>query len=476
MKNKNYIYSKIILLSGLLFISTVSCEREYEDAEFATFPDIGEVFDDAPIAMGSDFYFPYGGSKPTAWSVDSEVSYMGSASMRIDVPNANDPEGNYAGAIFRVDGEGSGRDLSGFDALTFYAKASQAVTIGEIGFGEDFGENKYVTTLAGVDLTTNWTQYIIPIPDASKLLQERGMIRYAAAGIGEPGLEVGYTFWIDEVKFEKLGTIAQAKPEILNGEDVDEQISSGATIDLAQRGLTQTFNLASGTNQTVNAAPSYFTFTSSDIEVARVNELGLVSIVGEGDATITASIGGVRAQGSLNLTTTGDYLHAPIPTLDPSRVISIFSDAYTNVPVDFLNGYWEPFQTTLSEEKIIDNDNIVEYTEFNFVGNQFANPTVDATDKSTLHINMIINDESIPSNLDFLISIVDFGADGVDGGDDDTRQQVFFKSSDFVEGEWSTLEIPITLTNKNNIGLIIYENVNGSPLTKFTLDNIYFHN
>ena len=37
--------------------------------------------------------------------------------MRIDVPNANDPEGNYAGAIFRV--EGQGRDLSGYNALTF---------------------------------------------------------------------------------------------------------------------------------------------------------------------------------------------------------------------------------------------------------------------------------------------------------------------------------------------------------------------
>ena len=27
----------------------------------------------------------------------------------------------------------------------------------------------------------------------------------------------GYTFWIDEVKFEKLGTIAHPKPAILNG-------------------------------------------------------------------------------------------------------------------------------------------------------------------------------------------------------------------------------------------------------------------
>ena len=61
--------------------------------------------------------------------------------MRFDVPNANDPEGSYAGGILRVDG--SGRDLTEFDALTFWAKASQGVVIGEIGFGQDFGLDKY---------------------------------------------------------------------------------------------------------------------------------------------------------------------------------------------------------------------------------------------------------------------------------------------------------------------------------------------
>ena len=118
------------------------------------------------------------------------------------------------------------------------------------------------------------------------------------------------------------------------------------------------------------------------------------------------------------------------------------------------------------------------YTNFNFVGNQFANPTVDATEKSTLHLNMYIPDE-IPSDLDFLITVVDFGADAVDGGDDDTTQQVFFYASDFTADTWATLEIPITLANKTNIGLIIYENINNpttSSIESFYLDNIYFHN
>ena len=60
--------------------------------------------------------------------------------MRIDVPNVGDPLGAYAGAIFP---DYSGRDLSGFDALTFWAKGSQGATINEIGFGDEFTEDKY---------------------------------------------------------------------------------------------------------------------------------------------------------------------------------------------------------------------------------------------------------------------------------------------------------------------------------------------
>ena len=158
--------------------------------------------------MGSDFYFPFGGSKATAWSVDDNESYLGSSSMRIDVPNANDPNGNYAGAIFRV--EGGGRNLTGFDALTFWAKSSQGVGIDEIGFGQDFGENKFMVSTNGLTLSTTWTKYIIPIPDPAKLTQERGMLWYAAGTQATGGL--GYTFWLDEVRFEKLGTVAQAQP------------------------------------------------------------------------------------------------------------------------------------------------------------------------------------------------------------------------------------------------------------------------
>lgn len=469
MKTINFKLHAMPFVLGAMLIGMTGCERELSDeAVLATLPNTAEIFTDTPVGLGSDFYFPFQGSKATAWTVDNSEGYNSRASMRFDVPNASDPEGNYAGAIFRVDG--AGRDLTGYNALTFWAKASRGVTIGEIGFGQDFLENKYQVTKANLDLSTNWVKYIIPIPDASKLFDERGVFWYAAGTQNTGGY--GYTFWIDELKFENLGTIGQPQPAIFNGQDIQQNAYSG--ISLQVNGLTQTFNLGSGVNQTITAAPSYFDFMSSDTSAAVVDEQGVITIIGDGSPIITASLAGVEAEGSMTVNILGDFQLAPTPTRDASNVVSIFSDAYTNVPVDFFNGYWEPFQTTESADFVIDGNNMLGYTNFNFVGNQFANPTVDATSTPNLHLNMYIPGD-IPSNLDFLITVRDFGPDKSDGGGDDTFQQIFFNSSNFTPNTWATLEAPLTLPNKNNIGLIIYENVNGSPLKEFYLDNIYFY-
>jgi hypothetical protein len=282
----------------------------------------------------------------------------------------------------------------------------------------------------------------------------------------------GYSFWIDELKYEKLGTLEQPKPAIQNGENVVRQAFIGDQTSVT--GLTQTFSTSSGVNETVSAAPAYYDFNSSDTSVARVSELGVITIESTGAAKITASLGGVLAEGSLTLNVAGGFDFAPEPTRAAANVISIYSDAYTNVPVEFYNGFWEPFQTTLSDDFSINGDNILNYTNFNFVGNQFGSPTVDATLTPNFHVDIFIPGEIDPT-VNLLITLKDFGADGADGGGDDEIQQIFFTSADFTADSWSSFDFPITLTNKNNMGQIIYENINGSPLSNLYIDNVYFY-
>jgi hypothetical protein len=463
------------LLMSLLLI--FGCQTDDSDLQVVKRSTLAEIFTDTPIGMGSNFYFPYGpspdnppGSKFTAWTVDQEVSYKGNASMRFDVPNADDSEGNFAGAIFRVDG--GGRDLSGYDALTFWAKASQGVTISEFGFGEDFFPNKYITTLVNVSLGTNWTKIIIPIPDASKLVNEKGMLRYAAGTSGTNNK--AYTFWIDELKFEKLGTIAHPQPKIMGGLDVIQQTFIGAKIELSTKDnpLTVTFNMASGRNQTVSAAPSYFAFTSSNTGVATVNELGVVSVIGSGTSVITATLGGVNANGSLTVTSLGNLTAAPIPSQLQSNVKSVFSDTYSvATPINFDPKFGG--STTATSKLTVNNNSFLSYANNNYTGIMFGN-TIDASDLTFMHVDVYVQEAGVQIQFE----IRDIGANGVINTNENNGQPILddkdyrYTTFNSTVNGWNSFDIPLAgniANQKNNLGAII---VVGGP--NFILDNIYF--
>ena len=472
MKINNNI--KVRLFLPLLLLVVLSgCEREIsDDAVLATFSTTGDIFTDNFVGMGSDFYLPFANSKLDAFSVDNDEGFESRASYRVDVPNASDPTGNYAGAILRIDG--AGRNLSGYDALTFYARASQGVVLSEAGFGLDFLEDRYQVSAVGLSVGTNWAKYTIPIPDASKLLQERGVFWYADGTEDTNGQ--GYTLWFDEIKFEKLGTIAQPRPAIFNGADVSVQSFIGGVTSI--EGFTETFNLANGQDVTINLSPSYFTFTSSDPSIATVDAQGVVTVVGEsGTTTITASLDGVEAAGSLTLIAQGGFSTAPEPTRDPISVISIFSDVYNNAPVDFYNGFYAPFQTTTSNDFDVDGDNILNYENFNFVGIEFNQnvPTINGKLATHFHMDVYVPG-SIPSNAELRIAIVDFGGDGSFGGGDDTPIEADFSLGSAAD-QWISLDMDIKALNpKTNLAQIVLSNDGpGNAPSNFYADNMYFY-
>jgi hypothetical protein len=485
MKNLNFIDLKNTALSALICFLTISCERELSaDATLSKYSSTAEVFTDFPVGMGTSFYFPYAGgpdnpigSKLNAWTVDQTESYEGTASMRFDVPTDTDPTGNYAGGIFRIDG--AGRDLTGYDSLTFWAKASQGVTISEIGFGEDFNTfsgNKYIATMKNVSLGTNWTKYIIPIPDASKLLQERGMLRYAANSVSTNGK--AYVFWIDELKFEKLGTIARPQPKIMNGLAAIQQGSIDSKINVT--GLSQTFNMASGFNQTVSTAPYYFNFESSDPTVASVNEKGVVSILKIGTATISASLNNIAATGSLKINVGAAFVNATNPTLPQANVISVFSDAYPTL-AGFNPGFFAGANTTNITIPVYANNNHLSYNTVDFVGIGWTG-TINASSKTMLHLDVQL--KSVSSNL--RIELKDFGPDNLDNGfgaNGDTAGG-FILTNQLIKDSWVSINIPLSSftlptggggsgnPNKNNLGFVIFVSNNAAS---FLVDNIYFY-
>jgi hypothetical protein len=471
MKNIKPSFFKNLSLVFLTLAVIIGCEREIsDDSVLATFPSTGDVFIDNPVNLTDDFFIsfdPAEGANTEGFGTDNNVAYAGTSSIRIDVPAPNDPNGGFIGGIFKDRGEG--RDLTGYDALTFWAKGSLTATVGLVGFGTDFIDDKYAVSRENIQLSTDWRKYTIPIPNASRLVQEKGMFIFSAGSQSTNGF--GYTLWIDELKFENLGTIAQPNPVILDGQDLVQQSFTGSSISIS--GLTQTYNIESGENVTVRSAPSYFDFASSDTSVATVNELGVVSVVGSGSALITATMGSVLATGSLEVTATGALPIAPVPTLAASNVKSIFSDEYT---VETTSDYTPDFGGSTTQVAVVtaNNDSVLIYSNNNFTGIIFDN-TVDASVLSFMHVDVYAQQAGV--QVEFQIR--DIGANGVvntniftgqpEGDDADKR----FTASGLTVNGWNSFDIPLNagiLNQKNNLGAIILA---GGP--NFILDNIYFY-
>ncbi|TAE16128.1 MAG: hypothetical protein EAZ95_07960 [Bacteroidetes bacterium] len=466
MKKYQSIFNIKYALLGLIIL--LGCQkRKVEDLQPLSFPTTAEVFIDD--FTGDLAYAAFGGSDVKAFQVDHQVTYNNTRqSMRFEVPDANSPNGSYAGGVFFSK---TGRNLSGYNALTFYIKASQAATIGEIGFGNDLGANKFVVTMSNIGVNSNWKKVIIPIPDASKLKAEKGLMYYAAA----PENNKGYTFWIDEVRFEQVGNIANLTGIMLGGQDrtiANAETGDKITIDGFQASVT----LPTGVNQTVNISPYYFTFTSSNATIAGVDSKGIVSVIDAGTTTISAKLGDKTALGSLKLTSTGapvmPTVAAPAPPArEASDVVSLYSNVYTNVPVDTWNTRWQ--YSTADEFFIkVQNDDVIRYRSLNFVGITF--PLLNVSGMTRFHMNIWTPNPTDGTN-NFKVLLVDFGANGAAGGGDDTQHEITITAPTLASNNWVSIDVPMSsftgLTNRTKVAQMV---LSGS-LPNVYVDNVYFY-
>ncbi|MFH6767264.1 Ig-like domain-containing protein [Gaetbulibacter aquiaggeris] len=470
MKTIKNITTKMVFSAAILLLTMLSCERDLSnDVVPATFNNSAEIFTDAPVGLTDQFFVsfdPATGANVDGFGVDDNVAYKGKSSIRIDVPAETDPAGGYIGGIFRDRGEG--RNLTGYNALTFWAKGSTTATIGEAGFGTAFGddfpigvvEDKYAVAIRNIQLSTDWRKYTIPIPDPSKLVQEKGMFLFAAGSASTAGM--GYTFWIDELKFENLSNIGQSRPTMLGGSTADFISVPGQTLNIS--GFTGTYNLSNGQDVTVITTPNYFSFSSSNPSVASVSEEGLVTVKTTGTAEITATLDGVLVKGAVN-----------VQSFPDARIISIFSDFYANVPVDGYNGFYEPFQTTLGGATIEDGNNIIDYTLLNFVGIEFYGryggpgvAPIDATQMTHFNIDFRVNEALSPS--DFIrIELIN----NVNNGQ--TGHSFTVPASSLASNQWVSLKIPLSSfpgLQRNALGIILFDT--GGNIKNLSVDNIFF--
>jgi hypothetical protein len=443
-------------LMAALFFVVAGCERDTSGLEPVP-PNTDPVVFLDNFGPGVDFQ-AFSGSRLDAVSIDTGERFQGTASLRVGVPGPGSTTGAYSGGAFTTR---PSRDLSPYNALCFWAKASKAATLDVAGLGNDnTGTSQYEAKWSAIHLTTTWTQYYVPIPFPERLSSERGLFFFAEGPEGS----APYDLWFDEVQFVNVTGISNPRPA-LTTRTVGGFVGATLTVE----GTKTTFDV-NGSDQVVEHMPGYFSFSTSNDAVARVTD-GLIQIVGGGTATITGHLGTVDAAGVVTLNATAPpATAAPTPTVAAANVIALFSNAYTAETVSTWSAGWD--QADLTELKIAGNDTKA-YTNLLYAGIEFAAPPIDVSAMTHFHV-----DVWAPEGTVVRIKLVDFGEDGAYGGAPDSEHELAFTASSsppFTPGAWIALEVPLTdfagLTSRSHLAQFI---LSGDTRTVF-IDNVYFH-
>ena len=153
----------------------------------------------------------------------------------------------------------------------------------------------------------------------------------------------------------------------------------------------------------------------------------------------------------------GPTVAAPTPPArDPEDVLSVFSDAYTDVEgTDFNPGWGQTTQVSFVE---IEGSETLKYANFNYQGTQFASP-LSVTDMEYIHLDMWTADAT--SVNFFLIST----------GPVETAFAL-----PITPNQWVSYDIPLTTFTGVDLSDVIqfkFDGGDGSPT--IYLDNLYFY-
>jgi len=419
-----------------------------------------------PIVFQDNFtgavdFQAFGGSDYHALSVDTSEQYEGTGCLRITVPNVG-----WAGGAFTII---QPRDLTRYNTLSFYAKASKAVTIDVVGLGNDnTGNSKFEARRSKVPLTTTWTRYVVPVPLPGKLAQERGLFFFAAA----PQAGTGYDVWFDDVKFETDQAISLRRAT-LTSRTLNTFIGAALNLSTTVTGTKTIFNVGVTDSVVVEHMPGYFGYSSSDPAVATI-ENEAIRVVGAGSATVSARLDTTLVKGAVTLNTAVFTPGlAPTPTIPASNVISLFSNAYPNRTVETWSANW-PDMADVADLTIYGND-LKQYTNFYYAGIEFVSKPnqIDASAMTHFHLDVWTSTGTV-----FKVKLVDFGANGVYLGGDDSAHELSFNASSvpsFVNGAWVGLEIPLgDFTNLHSRVHLAQLVISGDMRTVY-VDNVYFH-
>jgi len=433
------------------------------------------------------------GGAANAVSVDTVEKNNGRNSLKFVVTGGP----AYSGGAFVASVP---RNLSAFNALTFWAKASTANALNVTGIGNDAtGSQGFSAESLKIPLTGTWTKYIIPIPVPSKVTANAGLFHLAEGN-------KNYTIWLNDIQYENLGA-SLVGPPTLNGTNVGWEagtttVAVGAPHQIPYAPNTVGFALPVLPNagKLTNVSFRYFDLTSSAPSVATVSTSGLVTGVTAGTASITATLGGLAVPGQQAITVSGTAAAGPAapaaaPTVLPANAISLFSSTFTGTAadksgnVDFWFAPWSGGGGSVTDFTISGTTHVVKkyelrnYIGIEFIGGPASTPPVapganeiDIATPGMTHMHM---DVWTPDGSHLVIKLQDAGADSVVVNGDPVKLWPVTLTG---KNQWISLDLPIgtaenqgaAWTGKNVAQIVISLDTPAAGGTLY-LDNLYFY-
>lgn len=443
MRSSIFVRSFVALLL-VAMVAFIGCDRD--DGDFRPI----EASSD-PVVFGDEFvdgvqFQPFLDSYYEALQLAVQETYAGSeGALRFDVQPARTVEvepGEFLNRYFTGGAIVSplARDLSSYNALRLQAKANRPAVLDIIGLGNDNTDlSQFGAAIENVPLTTEWTEILIPIPNPAALTATRGLLYFAEGFEGNESEP--YFLFFDEIEFVSLRSITDPRPRIFGD---NFEVFTGTTLGFPSPAGSVLLNVE-GRDVNVSAEAAYFDFSvTQDAPVARVGRGG-IEVFGAGSATVSASLGGVPATGSFQISAlAAPTVAAPTPTYAAGNVVSLFSDTYPAWPVD---SFRPSFVTVNAFDLEIGGNEVKAFTgiALSYPANiiiQFESQLVDATTYDGLRFDVWVPEEGL-----IAVTLRDFGPNGVfdESGDDSVAEIGFgLNEGEIVAGQWNTFEIPLT--------------------------------
>jgi hypothetical protein len=150
---------------------------------------------------------------------------------------------------------------------------------------------------------------------------------------------------------------------------------------------------------------------------------------------------------------------APVPTANAADVISLYSDAYTNITINEWNPGWGQ-TTTLTNIEIEENNTLLyELLDFTGIVTDYDNPT-DLSDMTYVHFDYWTNDAT-----ELSLKIVNTAVDPVS---EDTKEV-----PSLILGSWISVDIPLAdySTDMSGVTQLLFVSAGATVY----IDNLYFY-